>query len=96
MCRAKQFLDETSLKRICFSYIYSFLNYANIAWASTHFTKLKTISYKQKHTPRIVFDEDRLRHSRTLLRRLNTLNVYQTNIFQHLNFMHRFDHTKKF
>ena len=89
LCRAKQFLDETSLKTIYFSYIHSFLNYANIAWASTHFTKLKTINYKQKQAARIVFDEDRLCHSRPLLRRLNALNVYQINLFQHINFMYR-------
>ena len=83
LCRAKQFLDET------FSYIHSFLNYANIAWASTHFTKLKTISYKHKQAARILFDEDRLCHSRPLLRRLNALNVYQINLFHHLDFLHR-------
>ena len=52
---------------VYFSYIYSFLNNANSAWASTHFTKLKTISYKQKQAADIVFDEDRLCHSRPLL-----------------------------
>ena len=88
-CRAKQCLDETSLKTIYFSYLHSFLNYANIARASTHFTKLNTISYKQKQTARIVFDEDRLCHSRPLLRRLTAFNVYQINLFQHLNFMHK-------
>ena len=46
LCRGKQFLDETSL--MYSSCIHTFINYANIAWASTHFTKLKTISYKQK------------------------------------------------
>ena len=89
LCRAKPFLDETLLKTIYFSYIHSFLNYTNIAWASTQFTKLKAISYKQKQPARIVFDEGRLCHSRPLLRRLNTLNVYQINLFQRLNFMHR-------
>ena len=89
LCRAKQFIDETSLKTICFSYIHSFLNYPNVAWASTHFTKLKTIDYKQKQAARIGFDKDRLCHSRPLLRRLNALNVYQINLFQHINFMHR-------
>ena len=62
----KEFLDETSLKTIYLSYIHSFLNYPNIAWASTHFTKLKTIIYKQKQEARVVFDEDRLCHSRPL------------------------------
>ena len=89
LCRAKQFLDETSLKTIYFSYIHYFLNYANIARASTHFTKLNTISYKQKQAARIVFDKDRLCHPRPLLRRLNALNAHQINLFQHLNFMHR-------
>ena len=90
--RAKQFLDEKSLKTIYFSYIHSFLNYANIAWASTHFTKLKTINYKQKQAARIVFDKDRLRHSRPLLQNHNALNVYQINLFQQLNLMHKFIH----
>ena len=49
LCLAKQFVDETSLKTY-FSGILSVLNYASIAWASTHFIKLKAISYKQKST----------------------------------------------
>ena len=47
--RARQFRDNESLKTIYFSYIHSYLNYANIAWASTCFTKLKTIHYQQNH-----------------------------------------------
>ena len=34
--RAKYLLDESSLKTVYFSYIHSYLNYANIAWASTY------------------------------------------------------------
>ena len=39
--RASYFLKEHSLKTIYFFYIHSYLNYANIAWASTYVTKLK-------------------------------------------------------
>ena len=49
--RARQFLDKELLKTIYFSYIHSYLNYlnySNIAWDSTNFTKLKTIHYQQK------------------------------------------------
>ena len=46
--RLKQFFDKKSLKTIYTSYIHSYLNYTNIAWASTYFTKLKTINYQQK------------------------------------------------
>ena len=41
LCKSKQLLDNESLKSIYFSYIHSYLNYANIAWASTDPTKLK-------------------------------------------------------
>ena len=42
----KYLLDESSIKTVYFSYIYSFLNYANISWESTYQTKLKTVYYQ--------------------------------------------------
>ena len=66
--RAKYLLGESSLKTVHFSYIHSYLNYANIAWPSTYQTKLKTDYYHQKHTVRIVFNQEKLTHSRLLLR----------------------------
>ena len=45
----------------------------------------------QKRAVRFVFNEDRLSHSRPLLRKINALNVYQINLYQHLNFMHKFN-----
>ena len=66
------------------------MNYANIAWASTYATKLKRVYLKQKHAVRIVFNKDKLTHSKPLFKNLNALNVYQINIYQHLNFMHKF------
>ena len=88
--RATQVLDKESLKAIYFSFIHSYLNYANITWASKYFTKLKTIHYQQKHAARIIFDEDILTDSRPLLRSLNALNIYQINLYQHANFMYKF------
>ena len=41
LCKAKQLLDNESLKSIYFSYIHFYLNYANIAWASCNPTILK-------------------------------------------------------
>ena len=79
--RAKRLLNEESLKIIYFSYIHSYLNYANVAWASSYSTKLKTIHYQQKHAARIIFNKHILSHSRPLLRSLNALNVYQINLY---------------
>ena len=61
--RASYFLNEHSLKTIYFSYIHSYLNYANIAWASTYVTKQKKINLLQKRAVRFVFNEDRLSQS---------------------------------
>ena len=71
--RARQFLDKESLKTIYFPHIYSYCNYGNIAWASTYFTKLKTIHYQQKYVARFIFNEDTSTHPRHLLRSLNAL-----------------------
>ena len=48
LCKVKQLLDHELLKSIYFSYIHSYLNYANIARASTNTTKLKKVHYLQK------------------------------------------------
>ena len=61
-----QFFNEDSLKTEYFLYIHSYLNYANIAWASTYATKLKRVYLKQKHSVRIVFNKDKLTHSKPL------------------------------
>ena len=72
--QAKQLLNTSSLKSIYFSYIHRCLNYGNIAWESTKKTakknKLKMINVKQKQAVRIIFNEDRLCHSRPLLKTL--------------------------
>ena len=88
--RVSQFLNEDSLKTVYFSYIHFYLNQKNIAWASTHATKMKRVYLKQKHAVRIVFNKDKLTHLNILFENLNVLNVYEINIYQHLNFMHDF------
>ena len=83
LCRVSQFLIEDSLKTVYFLYIHSYLNYGNIAWASTYATKLKIVYLKQKHAVRIVFNKYKLTHSKPLFENFNALNVYQINKYQH-------------
>ena len=78
-----------TLDRIYFALIHSYINYTNIAWASSCKTGLKKILLKQKHAVRIVFHEDRLTHARPLLKSLNALNVYQVNLYQICLFMYQ-------
>ena len=77
------------LRSTYFSFIHSYINSENIAWASTNKTKLKKLFGKQKQAARIVFNQERLTHTRPLLKTLNALNVYQINLLQELLFMHK-------
>ena len=54
--QVKQLLRTSSLRSIYFSYIHTYLNYANIARASTQKSKLKKINIKQKHAVIVTFN----------------------------------------
>ena len=83
----KHYFGDNYLKQIYFIYIHAYLNYANIAWASTHKTKLKKVQSKQKHALCIIFNQSETSPSEPLFLSLNVLNVYQSNIFQSVQFM---------
>ena len=87
--QGKHYLDEKCLKQIYFAYINAYLNYASIAWACTHKTRLKKLQSKQKHALRIIFNQSKTSPSESLFLSLNVLNVHQFNIFQSAQFMHK-------
>ena len=80
--QGKHYLDDNCLKQIYFAYIHTYLNYANIAWASTYKNKLKKVQSKQKHALRIIFNQSKTSPSEPLFLSLKVLNVYQSNIFK--------------
>ena len=88
-CKAKPFLDKDSLLSLCFSYIHSYIYYANLAWASTHKTNLKKIHSQQKHALRIVYNKDTYYHTKELFRSCSVLNVYKLNVLNTSIFMHK-------
>ena len=75
--KTSKLINSKCLRSIYFFFIHSYINYANIAWASTNKTKT------------IIFNQDRLPHAPPLLKTLNALNVYQINLLQVLLFMHK-------
>ena len=81
--QAKHILDNAYLKTIYFSNIHWYPIYTNISWGSTYFTELKTVHFQQKQAARMIFNQNKLRDSRPLLRSLNILDVYQINLHQH-------------
>ena len=85
--KAKFVLDQKCLKHIYFAFIHSYINYANIAWASTNHTKLKKLYNKQKHASRIIYNKDKLTHAKPLMKSLCQINIFQT-----LNLMFKSQH----
>ena len=89
MYRAKLFLDKESLLALYYSYIHSYLNYANLAWSSTYLTNLKKLRSQQKHAIRIVHTKTKFE----LFKSASVLNLYKLDILRIAVFMHRV-HTK--
>ena len=85
--KASRFLNANCLRSIYFALVHPYINYANIAWASTNKTYLKRILGKQKQAAKLLSSEDLSLSSRMLMKQLNILNVYQINILQRLSFM---------
>ena len=76
-------------KQLYFAFFQSYLNYANIAWASTHTTKLQCLHRHQKHAVRLINYKDRYTHASPLLKDIKVLNVYELNIFNILCLMYK-------
>ena len=89
MYKAKPFLDKDSLLSLYFTYIHSYINYINLAWASTNKTNMKKIDSQQKHALRIVYKKDRYYHTKELFRSCNVLSVYKLNLLNTSIFMHK-------
>ena len=73
------------MKQLYFLFIHSYLNYANIAWASTNKSNLISLYRHQKHAIRIIYDKDRFAHTKPLFKHAKALTVYEINLFQILS-----------
>ena len=87
--KARHYLSKFLLKQLYSAFIHSYLNYANIAWGSTHRSKLETLYRHQKHAVRVINFKDKFTHSKPLFTEMKILNIYELNIFQVLTFMYR-------
>ena len=63
-----------------YSYIHSYLHYANLAWGSAYLTILKNLHSQQKHAIRIVHNKKKLEHTKEHFKSANVLNLYKLNI----------------
>jgi hypothetical protein len=85
--KARIFLNKRNLNQLYFSFIHSYINYANIAWASTHKSKLVKLYRRQKHAARLINFKDRMTSAKPLLQDMKALTVYELNVFNVLCFV---------
>ena len=87
--KSREILNTNLRKQLYFSFIHSYITYANIIWASTHQTKLLSLLRHQKHAIRVVHFANRFAASKPLFEETKSLNVYEINVFQIICFMFR-------
>ena len=79
--KARPYLDIIALLCLYYSYIYSYLKYANKVWCSTNITFLKKPQSQQKRAIRSIIHGNKIAHTREHFKENNILNIYQLNIF---------------
>ena len=61
--KARDYLSKESLLSLYYAYIHTYVNYANLAWASAIRTNFHS---HQKHAIRIIFRQDKFSHTKGL------------------------------
>ena len=69
--KSSRSLNSKSLRSIHFSLVHPYINYANIAWASTNKTYLKRMLGKPKQAARLMSSDDISISSRLLMKEIN-------------------------
>ena len=84
--KVKPFLNKQSLLSLYYSYIHSYINYANVAWGSTYMTNFKKIIQSRM---RIICNNEKFEHTKQLLHSNKILSVYKLNILNVATFMYK-------
>ena len=72
------------MTNLYFSFLHSYLNYGNIAWASTTKSKRRKIASQQRQTVNAMpkNDNQETTNSRTFMEENGILNGYKLNLYQ--------------
>ena len=82
--KAKNIFSKGGLKTLYFSFVHSYLNYGNIAWGSTTWTKLKKLASKQRQAIRVIYAAE---YTRGKIEHMKVLKIFKLNIYQVLTFI---------
>ena len=82
--RAKPYFDKNTMTTLYFSFFHSYLNYGNIAWASTTKSKRRKIASQQRQAVNAMpkNDNQETTNSRKFMEEKGILNGYKLNLYQ--------------
>ena len=86
--KARIYLNKKILIKLYYSFIHSYLNYANIAWGSTKKSKLQRLYRRQKHAIRLICFASRFSNTKQYFIEMRILNIYELNIYNVLCFVY--------
>ena len=72
-------MNKHSRLSLYYSFIHSYINYANVAWGSTYMTKLK----------KLIWDKENFEHTKQLFQANKILKVYWLNISNVATFIYK-------
>ena len=73
--KSRDVLSKQCLKQLYFSFIHSYVNYVNIAWARASNSKLENVYCYQKHAARVIYHKDWYTHVKPLLNDTKALKL---------------------
>ena len=85
--RASPYLQKSSLRTLCFSMIYPYLQYCSLVWSSIYPTNLSRLVVLQKRVIRIINNSDFLAHTSPIFKELHLLKLQDIRILQICQFM---------
>lgn len=69
------------MRKLHFSLIHYYLNFANVSWTTTYKSNLPSLDSLQKHPMRIIYDKKPFTPTKPLLEDAGILTVYEINQF---------------
>lgn len=94
IARARKNVNSKAARSLYFSFVHPYISYGNLAYASTHKSKLSRIHRLQKRAVRVISYAKNRCHSRPLMVEHKILNVYEINILNTLCFVYKHQRNK--
>ena len=93
MYRLRRFIDTKTCIMLYYAFVFPYISYCNIVWASNYPTRLLSLHILLKRLIRIIFFLHPLSSCKSKFTEHKLLNIYQVNLFQIGSFMYKYSNS---